>query len=84
MKCFMIGFMIVVAILLSACTSSDEATRALSGAGYKNINITGYNFFGCDEKDSFHTGFTATGSNGQHIEGVVCSGLFKGNTIRTN
>jgi hypothetical protein len=73
-----------VAFVLSACSSSDQATRALQGAGYKDIRITGYSFFGCDEKDSFHTGFEATGPNGQRVDGVVCSGWFKGATIRTN
>lgn len=75
---------IVALLALSACSSSDQATRALQGAGYKDIRITGYSFFGCDEKDSFHTGFEATGPNGQRVDGVVCSGWFKGATIRTN
>lgn len=75
---------IVALLALSACSSSDQVTRALQGAGYKDIRITGYSFFGCDEKDSFHTGFEATGPNGQRVDGVVCSGWFKGATIRTN
>mgnify|MGYP000977450805 CR=1 FL=1 len=75
---------IIALLALSACSSSDQATRALQAAGYKDINITGYSFFGCDEKDSFHTGFEATGPNGQRVDGVVCSGWFKGATIRTN
>jgi chloramphenicol 3-O-phosphotransferase len=74
----------MLAFLLAGCTSSDEAIRALSAAGYTNIQITGYQFLGCDEKDTFHTGFVARGANGQAIEGVVCSGIFKGATIRTD
>lgn len=70
--------------LLSACSSPDEAMRALSVAGYKNVTTTGYAWFGCDEKDTFHTGFTAVGPNGQAVSGVVRSGFLKGATIRTN
>ena len=74
--------LIIAAILLSGCTQVDRSTEVLGSAGYTNIQITGYAVFGCDEKDSFHTGFKATGVNGKPVEGVVCSGLFKGATIR--
>lgn len=75
---------VIAAVTLAGCSSADEATRALSGAGYKNITTTGYRVFGCDEKDGWHTGFEATGPNGQRVTGVVCSGVFKGATIRTD
>lgn len=78
---------VIVAIsifLLSACSSPDSATKALSRAGYSKINITGYAFFGCSEDDFFHTGFTAVGPTGVRVEGVVCSGFLKGSTIRLN
>lgn len=73
---------LILALLASAtlagCTSSDDAYRALQGAGYRDIQITGYAFFGCDDKDTFHTGFKAIGQDGSHVAGVVCAGLFKG------
>lgn len=75
---------VLCAAVLAACSSADEATRTLQGAGYKDIRITGYAFFGCDENDTFHTGFEATGPSGQRVSGVVCSGVMKGATIRTN
>ena len=75
---------ILAITLLSACTQPEKATRALEGSGYTNIKITGFNWFGCDEKDTFHTGFTATGANGKPVEGVVCGNLFKGATIRVD
>jgi hypothetical protein len=74
----------LIAAALSACTSADTATRALRGAGYTNIQTTGYRFFGCSEDDAFRTGFTATGPSGQAASGVVCSGWLKGATIRTD
>ena len=80
----MIFLVVVVVALLSGCTQPEKATRALEGSGYTNVNITGFNWFGCDKNDSFHTGFTATGANGKPVEGVVCGNLFKGATIRVD
>lgn len=75
---------VLLAALLVGCSSGDEAHRALEGAGYKNITVTGYRFFGCAEHDTFHTGFEAIGQNGKPISGVVCSGFLKGATIRVD
>ena len=73
----------VVSVALLSCTNAKEATRVLQAQGFKNIEITGYNFFGCGKGDKVHTGFTAVGLDGQRIEGTVCSGLiFKGSTVR--
>ena len=69
--------------LMAGCTDASKATRTLQAAGYQQIEITGYSVFGCSEDDTFHTGFVATGANGSRVEGVVCSGIFKGATIRT-
>lgn len=77
------SILLLSACLLSACTDSEKAIRALQGAGYQRIEITGYSVFGCSEEDTFRTAFKATSSNGQPVEGVVCSGVFKGATIRT-
>lgn len=67
---------------LTGCYSADEATRALASVGYTDIYIQGYRYFGCDAKEGWHTGFAATGVNGQRVSGVVCSGVLKGATIR--
>jgi hypothetical protein len=72
-------------ILLTACSDGDAAMHALRGAGYTNVEITGFKFFGCGKDDTFTTGFDAKGPTGEHVSGVVCSGfgLFsKGATIR--
>ncbi len=74
--------LVIVAALMLGCSSPHEARQILTGAGYTDIEITGYNFTGCDEKDSFHTGFKAKGPTGVAVEGVVCSGWLKGGTIR--
>ena len=66
-----------------ACTDASEAERVLASQGFRNIEITGFQIFGCSNQDPIHTGFRATGLNGQIIEGVVCSGVFfKGSTVR--
>lgn len=78
---------LVVALttLLAGCSDSDTAIKALHGAGYKDIKITGYSPFACSKDDTFSTGFVAKGPTGVHVEGAVCSGLlFKNSTIRTN
>ncbi len=75
---------IATAIILSACSDAPTATKALESAGYTEVNVTGFKFFGCSEDDTFHTGFIAKGVNGKQVTGVVCSGFLKGSTIRTD
>ena len=74
----------VLAIALCGCTSEDDANRALIGAGYTDVHLTGYRVFGCAKGDDFHTGFDAKGPTGVRVTGVVCSGWLKGSTIRTD
>jgi hypothetical protein len=70
-------------VVLSGCTQPDVATRVLSGAGYKDIQMHGYDWLNCSKDDQYHDKFTATGPTGQKVSGVVCAGLwFKGATIR--
>ena len=68
--------------LVAGCTSENDASRALAGAGYRDVQITGYRWWGCSKDDQFHTGFEATGPTGQRVSGVVCSAWMKGSTIR--
>jgi hypothetical protein len=63
-------------------SAPDEAMHVVTVSGYKNIKITGYEFYGCGESDFFRTGFEASAPNGTQVKGVVCSGLFKGATLR--
>lgn len=74
--------LISLASVLMGCTNGDGAVRALEGAGYTDIKITGYRVFGCHEDDTFRTGFKAMGQGGKPVTGVVCSGILKGSTIR--
>lgn len=77
--------LILCVALLAGCTNADDATRALKAAGYTNIQITGYRWFGCGHLGGVHTGFLAKGLDASKVTGVVCSQwLVKGNTIRTD
>lgn len=71
-------------MFMVGCTDADGARSTLRKNGYENINITGYSFLSCDEKDFYSTGFSAINkSSGERVEGAVCSGLFfKNSTIR--
>lgn len=71
--------------MLTACSDSDTAIKALKGAGYTDIKTTGYDWFACGKDDTYSTGFTAKGPTGVQVSGSVCSGvLFKNATIRSN
>jgi len=73
---------IAALVALGACTDADNARRALSTAGYSDIRIEGYAWFGCSEDDTFATRFKAKGPSGVEASGQVCSGWLKGSTIR--
>ena len=70
-------------LTLGACSDPDTAEKALSDQGYSKIIIKGYAFMGCGKDDDFTTSFEATSMGGKVVKGVVCSGWFKGATIRT-
>uniref|UniRef100_A0AB39AJQ4 Lipoprotein n=1 Tax=Vibrio phage P018-4 TaxID=3229728 RepID=A0AB39AJQ4_9CAUD len=69
-------------LVLSGCSDSGKATQTLKNQGYTNISIDGYAWFMCSEQDTFATKFYATSPNWTRVSGAVCSGLFKGNTLR--
>lgn len=76
-------FAAAIAGIAAACTDAPGAEKALQAAGYRDVQLTGYQMFGCGEKDTFRTGFTAIGPTGVRVNGAVCSGWLKGSTIRT-
>lgn len=75
---------VACALLASGCTVREStAMRALHGAGYKQVHLGGYSWFGCSDEDDFSRKFTAVGADGKPVKGVVCSGVMKGTTVRT-
>lgn len=81
MKRIIVALALVAA--LGACSDKKTAQRALEQQGYTNITLFGWTMFGCGNDDEFTTEFKATSPAGIAVEGVVCSGWFKGATIRT-
>ena len=76
--------LIVLAALLSIAACSDEQTarRVLEEQGFTEVRTTGWSWFGCGKDDTFSTGFEAKSPRGSSVSGVVCSGWFKGATVR--
>lgn len=75
--------MLLACLVLAACTSENDAERALRAEGFTDIQYTGYSWFACSKDDFYHSGFRAKNREGKTVEGVVCSGLvFKNATIR--
>lgn len=74
--------LLMFASLMAGCTDTGRATRVLADAGYKSVRLTGYSFLLCGKDDDFSTGFEATSPSGALVSGAVCSGWFKGATIR--
>ena len=70
---------------LNGCTSSNDfekGKKQLEQQGYTDVKNTGHNFFCCDEKDTFSTGFECKDKNGGIVKGCFCSSVLKGITIR--
>ena len=76
--------LLVICLLLVSCTDESRAARVLEEAGYTDVQITGYAWLGgCSDDDDYHTGFSAKGPTGKRTTGVVCCGVVKNCTIRT-
>jgi hypothetical protein len=73
---------VLFSLVMCACTAEGASEEALGKAGFYDIQMTGYSFFGCSEDDTFKTGFRAKNVNGMEVEGVVCCGVLKDCTIR--
>lgn len=80
----MIALVAVAATLaLAGCTdTSPKNVRLLESMGMTNVELGGYGWFACGENDVSATRFTAVGASGEPISGTLCSGWFKGTTVR--
>jgi hypothetical protein len=67
---------------VGGCTDPKIAQETAEVSGFTDVQVTGYEAWGCGKDDAYHTGFTARGVNGSCIHGVVCSNVFKGATLR--
>ena len=83
---FTVAFL--VATFSGALVSQEVAIRAAEVQGFSDIRITDHSYAwvgvrGCDGADAAR--FTVRGKNaaGKEVEFYVCTGFFKGGTIRT-
>ena len=67
-------FTIILTLSFLGCTDRESSEKILKKEGYRNITITGYNFFECNNNDKGSTGFVAE-KNGKIVEGTVCSAM---------
>jgi hypothetical protein len=86
MKSFKNIFFISI-LFLSSCTSKNDfenGKKQLETMGYTNVQNTGREWFCCDEKEAFSTGFSAIGKDSAIVTGCMCSSIGKSVTIRFN
>lgn len=74
--------LIIIAMMLAGCYSNGDATKALQESGYTEIELYGHAMWSCGKDDTFSTEFKAKSPSGTVVTGAVCSGWFKGKTIR--
>lgn len=75
--------LLLVGILTPGCTDATTATKALQAQGFTEVHIIGWGGpWECSDSDQFSTRFSAKNPQGQQVEGTVCSGWFKGATVR--
>lgn len=75
-------FVLVLSSFVTGCYDPGKAKDVLVKSGYSDISIDGYGWFSCGKDDWYSTAFVAKSPNGSEVTGSVCSGFFKGNTIR--
>lgn len=85
-------FAVATCAILAGCvgTNPDVAVEVAEDAGYKDVQITGLDFWGCGTgfENSYlgsrieMTGFTAIAPSGRRVTGTVCRGTFGDYTIR--
>lgn len=70
-------------LFFAGCTNEGASREALRRSGFSQVEITGHKWFQCGEDDAYSTGFRATNTLGERVEGTVCCGRWsKGCTIR--
>lgn len=76
-------FFSIVSICLFSCTDKKSAKKALLDSGFHPIEVGGYGWFDGSKDYIFKTRFKAYSPDSSRIvSGCVCSGLFKGSTVR--
>lgn len=87
-----IALVAAVVAVLGGCvgTNPGVATEIVEDAGYTDVQMTGFNYWGCGTgyetaylgSKIEMTGFTALAPSGRRVTGTVCRGTFGDYTIR--
>lgn len=80
-------FLLVCYVGIVVVRNNDDTTythvqTTLESAGYTQVTLAGYQWWGCTRNDVVHLKFSAKGPTGIPTRGVVCGGLWGGYTIR--
>lgn len=75
----------VIALLifagLTGCQKKEDVEKYARIEKWESYQLTGACWFSCGKGDLYMTGFEAV-KNGERFFGCVCSGVFKGATLR--
>ncbi len=83
MRSYLLLLSFFLGVVSGCAVDEDRAHRILRQAGYTDVVLKGYAWFGCGKDDTWQTEFTATGPSGHPVKGEICCGTFlKDCTIR--
>jgi hypothetical protein len=80
---FILSVFLTNVLLFGGCQDVKGTKETLKINNYKPIEVGGYGWFQGAKDDVYITKFKAISPSGDTVSGVVTSGWFKGNTIRT-
>lgn len=70
-----------VFFLTTGCKKESDVAKYAKIEKWESYKTTGTCWFSCGEGDLYMTSFEAT-KDGERFSGCVCSGIFKGATLR--
>ncbi|MFA8393289.1 hypothetical protein ACEPUD_24550 [Burkholderia ubonensis] len=69
-------FTTAVLILLSACTSTEEAAQWMKGHPVHDVKVGGYAFFACSWNSRVGRYYSAVDDkSGERVQGTICTNL---------
>jgi hypothetical protein len=63
---------LLLCLLISACSAPNQTQQILSNEGYVNVEILGLAFIGCTQSEIYRTSFVADTHDNRHVRGSVC------------
>ncbi len=69
-------------VCIPGCTAPEWTKETAEKAGFTEVSVGGYAWFGCSGDDMFQTRFAGKNAQGVPVTGVVCCGFLKSCTVR--